>query len=80
MFRKLDQPPDTSPSKLPHSWMRVRESSFINLSSQPVRSVLLQESSKVANTANLTQGQILRLQVANTVKSVFLINNIEHNL
>ena len=62
-------PQETSPRRFPHSWMRVDDTSFVSqVSRSPVRSTLLQESAKSLSTQNLTQGQLARWRIAETVR------------
>ena len=64
-------PQETSPRRFPHSWMRVDDTSFVSqVSRSPVRSTLLQESAKSLSSQNLTQGQLVRWKIAETVRLV----------
>ena len=70
-------PQETSPRRFPHSWMRVDDTSFVSqVSRSPVRSTLLQESAKSLSSQNLTQGQLVRWKIAETVRLVNFKNTI----
>ena len=70
-------PQETSPRRFPHSWMRVDDTSFVSqVSRSPVRSTLFQESVKSLSSQNLTQGQLVRWKIAETVRLVNFKNTI----
>ena len=80
MFRrKTEKPPDTSPPvtsphRFPLRWMKAGETSIVSQWSKiPFRSPLLHQSAKSVSTPNLTKGQMSRLTIADSVRSVQLI-------
>ena len=74
MSGQQDKPPDSpSPRLSMGGWMKVSEQNVVGqMAKSPVRSGLLQNSSKSVSALNLTKGQISRFQIADKVRFVLL--------
>ena len=58
--------------------MRVDDASLVSqVSRSPVQSRVLQESAKSLSTQNLTQGQLARWKIAETVRFEVISNSLE---